>query len=85
MKKKLVLMGVAYILSTLVLTIIAVNIFKSGVEGISSEQDKYKKHIGNTVVLQKDSLKVVDYSFINGTFTLSNGVKVDTSLVFKQK
>jgi ABC-type transport system involved in multi-copper enzyme maturation permease subunit len=53
--------------------------------GIDKEKDKYKSKIGVTYVLDGDTTTVVDYSTIMETFTLSNGKKINSSLLFNKK
>ena len=50
---------------------------------IKEEEKKYKKHIGNTYVMDKDTLTIVDYSMFEENFTLSDGRKVNYSLIGK--
>ena len=50
---------------------------------IKEEENKYKKHIGNTYVMDKDTLTIVDYSMFEENFTLSDGRKVNYSLIVK--
>jgi hypothetical protein len=40
-----------------------------------------KENIGNRIVINKDTLMIVDYSLINKTYTLETGVKVNFNLV----
>lgn len=49
---------------------------------IGKEEDLYKLQIGQKIILEKDTLTVVDYSLITETVTLSNGIKVNASMVF---
>lgn len=54
-------------------------------ERIDQEEDKYKNHIGEYYILDKDTLTIVDYSIFNKTFTLSNGVKLSYTLIEGKK
>ena len=38
-------------------------------------------NIGAKVILNKDTLVVVDHSYLSSTYTLSNNVKIETSLI----
>lgn len=50
---------------------------------ISTEEDKYKKHIGEKYIIDKDTLTIVDYSVFSENFTLSDGRKVNYVLIGK--
>ena len=51
---------------------------------IDKEKNKYKVKIGQKVILEKDTLAIIDYSSIMETFTLSNGKEVNASIVFNK-
>jgi len=85
MKKKLIFWGAIYVISTILLFLAISFLLNKGLSEVGAEHDKYKKHIGSDVIINNDTLKIVDYSSVMGTFTLSNGVSVDSSLVFKIK
>lgn len=53
------------------------------IDAVDDEADSYKAHIGEVYVLDGDSLKIIDYSMINETYTLSNGVEVNKALIEK--
>lgn len=48
------------------------------------EENKYKKHIGKTVIIGKDTSTIVDYSTFFHTLKLSNGSEVSVEY-FKNK
>jgi len=47
------------------------------------EVDKVKKYIGSKVVIDKDTLTILDYSMLNSNYTLSNGKEVSFELAEK--
>lgn len=49
------------------------------------EENIVKSKIGTKVIYQKDTLFIIDYSLINGTYTLSNNQKVAIDFVNKLK
>ena len=51
---------------------------------IEDEEKKYKTRIGQEFIFGKDTLKIIDYSLLLESFTMSNVVKVNSSLVFNQ-
>lgn len=48
---------------------------------LESTLNEYEEKIGDKVVLNKDTLMIVDYSYINGTFTLENGQEINYKLL----
>lgn len=66
------------VLATFILIIMVISAI-----GMVKDLEKYTPMIGTEYNLNGLNLIVVDYSFINGNFTLSNGVKVDESLIKK--
>lgn len=80
-KKVIVVTGVMTLIMIATL-FIGINFILSSAE---KEQETYKAKIGKTIVLEKDTLTVIDYSMIMETFKLSNGQDVSASLVFNKK
>jgi hypothetical protein len=74
MEKKIVL---AFVVLIVCLFIFIGIIMKANNEEVTV----YEQMIGDTVIMNKDTLIVVDYSRLDATVTLSNGVKVSKSLV----
>ena len=54
-------------------------------EGMDDASAKYKEHIGEDYILNKDTLTIIDYSIWNDSFTLSNGVEVSYQLIAKEE
>jgi hypothetical protein len=76
------------ILGMFILWIVAVvyllNIAGSSVTTrLNTEESKYKKHIGQKHIIDKDTLTIVDYSIFSENFTLSDGRKVNYLLIGK--
>ena len=42
---------------------------------------KYSQNVGKEILFNADTLKVIDYSMIHETYTLSNGVTVNKKIV----
>lgn len=69
--------------------IIAIGIYFTFIASVFNfANDKYneksqtlKEFVGDTVILNKDTLFVVDYSTFNNTLTLSNGVEVGSEFM----
>lgn len=49
---------------------------------IKEEKSRFKKEVGHEIILEKDTLTVIDYDSWSETFTLSDGKEVDASIVF---
>lgn len=49
--------------------------------GASNEIRIREKNIGKSVVLKKDTLTIIDYSFINNTYTLEDGRDISVELL----
>lgn len=67
------------------LTVFAIASFVYSINRLEASQNEYKKFIGTKYKLGNDSLMVVDCNLLLGTFTLSNGMTVDESLITKSK
>ena len=50
---------------------------------VNLESEKYKTHLGEKFVLDKDTLTITDFSVLEEVFILSNGKKVSYSLIVK--
>lgn len=48
-------------------------------------EHNYKEYVGNRVVLDKDTLSIVNYNFKAKRFILDNGKVINSSLVFKAR
>lgn len=48
-----------------------------------AEKDKCQAMVGKLILINKDTLSVIDYSTWDKTYTLSNGVKVDYKIAEK--
>lgn len=54
---------------------------KSFTQRVEKDHEKYKAKIGQKIILENDTLTIIDYSSIKETFTLSNGVEVSFTFV----
>lgn len=81
MKKMLIGLLICVILLVLCLNWL-INSFNSE---IKKERDKYETNIGQKVIIENDTLTIMNYSTIMKTFTLSNGKTVDASFIFNNK
>ena len=49
--------------------------------GANNEIKSREKNIGKSIVLKKDTLTIIDYSFINNTYTLEDGRDISVELL----
>lgn len=77
-KSMLVVLGLVVMFS------LCVNaLFDSMKDGVNDISDKYKAHLGDKVVINKDTLIIIDYSLIESNYKLSNGSEVSFDYVDK--
>ena len=50
---------------------------------LNSEVDKIKVKIGSKLILEKDTVMIIDYSLLKNSYTLSNGKEISFDLVEK--
>jgi hypothetical protein len=87
-KDKVIMRTEIKMLGGIVLYVIAVvylfnSIGNDVTKKLNTEESKYKKHIGEKYIIDKDTLTIVDYSFFSENFTLSDGRKVNYVLIGK--
>ena len=74
----IILIIIAILLGTLV------HFIAKGFNNIKeAEKQKYEHHIGETLIINKDTLTIVNYSILYETFILSNGTSVNYKMVPK--
>lgn len=69
----------------LVLIASIVLISKHFVNKLDKVEQLYKDKMGKTIILEGDTLTIIDYSMLNETLTLSNGKKLDVEIVNDSK
>ena len=74
-------MGLGLILCVVALAYLLNSLTNDIIGKVTQEENKYKAHIGEQYVIDKDTLTIVDYSIWEENFTLSNGRKVSYVLV----
>lgn len=79
--KKISLVTLTLIVLVVTCVTLLVNSFT---RDINKEKNKYRAEVGKEVILEKDTLTIIDYSSIKETFTLSDGREVDASLVLNK-
>lgn len=65
--------------------ILILMIFNSVTKTSDSLKKEYEPEIGKQFILDKDTLTIVDYSTLEESFILSNGKKVNKSLILNKK
>lgn len=58
-------------------------VFKMGSDLSDDHEKKYTNMVGKKVLIDKDSVMIVDYSILHETYTLSNGKTVSIKLIKK--
>lgn len=58
-------------------------VFKMGSDLSDDHEKKYTNMVGKRVLIDKDSVMIVDYSILHETYTLSNGKTVSINLIKK--
>lgn len=48
---------------------------------LGNKEEKFKKLVGESCVINNDTLLIIDYSFFENDYTLSNGLKVNSELI----
>lgn len=75
--KKLIIISI--IITVLIFIFCPIIIFNA-IEKVSTEVDnktaEVKKFVGEKIVIDNDTLTIVDYSIIESSYTLSNGTKI---------
>lgn len=77
MKLQKIIFPIVFI-AMVVVTIICWN---TSLDIVGTAEKKMKAKIGKSVVIEKDTSVIVNYSIINNTFTLSNGKEISAVLV----
>lgn len=78
--KNIIILAIIIAVSFSVTAFLTVN---SIVKDIEKKQNKYKSEIGKKIVIENDTVTIVNYSIIMESFTLSNDQTVDCNFVFK--
>ena len=74
--KKLILITVGMIILLSVCWTLLMNI-------LNSEVDKIKVKVGSKLILEKDTVMIIDYSLLKKNYMLSNGKEISFELVKK--
>ena len=77
-------MAIAFVLCIIATAYLLNSIGNDIRKELSTEENKYKKHLGKNYIIDKDTLTIVDYSIFLETFTLSDERKVNYMLIGKE-
>lgn len=77
MRKYVIKIGLMILGFSIMLTI-GFNMLKYSINENAKEWDFY---VGKSIIMDKDTLTVLNYSRIESTYTLSNGITVNSKLV----
>ena len=78
---------VAFVIFVLICTFF-IHLLGSGINktvGIYDKRDKeMKSHVGENIIINNDTLTIIDYSFTDNNYTLGNGLKVSEAFLQNQ-
>ena len=78
---------VAFVIFVLICTFF-IRLLGSGISktvGIYDKRDKeMKSHVGENIIINNDTLTIIDYSFTDNNYTLGNGLKVSEAFLQNQ-
>lgn len=77
--------GVYTILCITIMTVCFILAMTSIKNKIKEEGTEMKLNLGTKIVINKDTLVIIDYSVLESNYTLSNGIKLDKDAVTKLK
>lgn len=60
-------------------------LIKTGTNDWTEIKNKYAQQLGAKVIINHDTLTIIDYSVINRTYKLDNGTNVSADYVIKYK
>lgn len=74
--KKVFILAIVMLVCITILSYIVVDATKETYKELRSNDNNIKSNIGKTIIINKDTLIITDYSMLNSNYTLSNGTKV---------
>jgi hypothetical protein len=72
---------IAFIIVVYGLTKMVTAPFKSFAKNYIEQEDLMESHVGDTIIMRKDTLIVVDFSVISDTYTLDNGMTINRKII----
>lgn len=72
--------GIVVYLALVALVVVVVH---NIIEGFSETDSSMKNMVGNEVVIKGDTLMIIDYSMLSGSFVLEDGRKISVELAEK--
>jgi len=69
------------IINGLCILALGLYLINNSINTFSKFDSKIKSHIGNKVIIDKDTLMITDYSIIDENYTLSDGNKISFELL----
>ena len=75
---------VAYTILGYVLTKIIMIPLKGFVKNYTEQEELMESHIGDTIIMRKDTMTVIDFSVTDDTYTLDNGLTVNRKICEKK-
>lgn len=75
---------VVFVLVFILFAMLSIRALDEGKKEFNKAGSTFQEKLGQKFVLDNDTLTIVDYSLLMGTFTLSDGKQISSELVFKQ-
>jgi len=76
--KSLILIPIIFVI---IIVALAFLVYNKLIKTVEEEENKYKQHLGKSVVLRKDTLLIVDYSLVKEVYILQDGRAIHYSIV----
>jgi hypothetical protein len=77
---KFIILSIALLISACITVFLLVDSMVKNTEKLKS---KYKSEIGKKIVIDNDTVTIVNYSIITESFTLSNNKTIDCSFIIR--
>jgi len=75
------IVGLVSIIAFCILWFLCYLVVHSVTEKYRDINNSMESHLGDTIVINKDTCIVTDYSFVNSSYTLSNGSTINMELI----
>jgi len=72
---------IAFIIVVHVLTKMIAKPLEGLVKNYTEQEDLMESHVGDTIIMRKDTLIIIDFSVTNDTYTLDNGLTVNRKII----
>lgn len=81
--KSIIFVLLTGVLMTVLMVLLLTSTVNSARTEVETRYQEMQSFVGDTVIINKDTLVITDFSTIDETFTLSNKVRIHKSFVIK--